>query len=247
MDTRQYLDSTYLKLPSQSGLTEEQTWREVEKLTQEAIDNHFCLAMIRPEYVKKAKELAVQAHSDLKIGTVIGFHEGTYPIEEKLAEAQKAIDDGVDELDYVINYEAFKKGNLNLVKDEFIKGTSLGLTNGKLVKWIIEIAALTDKQIQDICTSISQWAQENFPKETWDKIFVKSSTGFYKTEDGKPNGATFHGIEIMLKYAAPLPVKAAGGVRTCDEAVKMIEMGVKRIGTSSAKALAGSSKSSNQQ
>jgi deoxyribose-phosphate aldolase len=241
MDIRQYLDSTYLKLPSQSGLTEEQTWQEVKKLTKEVIDNHFCLAMIRPEYVKKAKELVTQAHSDVKIGTVIGFHEGTYPTEAKLAEAQKAIDDGVDEIDYVINYEAFNNGDLNLVKNEFIKGTSLGLTNRKLVKWIIEIAALTDEQIQAICTDISQWAQENFPKDAWHKIFVKSSTGFYKTENGKPNGATFHGIEIMLKYAAPLPVKAAGGVRTYDEAVKMIEMGVKRIGTSSAKALADDS------
>lgn len=237
MNIKQYLDSTYLKLPSQSGLTEEQNFEEAKKITEEAIANHFYLVMIRPEYVKKIKEIITKEGSEVKVGTVIGFHEGTYPTEEKLAEAKKAIEDGVDELDYVINYEAFKKGEIELVKNEFIAGTSLGLNAGKVVKWIIEIAALTDKQIQDICTDFSAWAQENFKKDDFQNIFVKSSTGFYKTEDGKPNGATFHAIEIMMKYSKPLQVKAAGGVRTYEEAVKMIEMGVKRIGTSSAKAL----------
>jgi deoxyribose-phosphate aldolase len=237
MDIKQFLDSTYLKLPSQSGLTEEQTFQEVKKITQEAIDNHFYLVMIRPEQVKSVKNIIRKASSDVKVGTVIGFHEGTYSTEDKLKEAKQAIEDGADELDYVINYEAFKKGEIELVKKEFIEGTSLGLTAQKVVKWIIEIAALTDEQIQSICTCFSTWAQENFKKEDFEKIFVKSSTGFYKTEDGKPNGATFHAIEIMLKYAKPLPVKAAGGVRTYNEAVKMIEMGVRRIGTSSAKAL----------
>ena len=237
MDITKYLDSTYLKLPSQSGLTEEQTWEEVKKLTEEAIENHFYLVMIRPEYIKKVKEMIQKVDSEVKVGTVIGFHEGTYSLTEKIAEAQKAIEDGVDELDYVINYEAFKKGYIDLIKQEFITGTSLGLKASKVVKWIIEIAALTDEQIQSICSYFSTWAQENFEKNEFGNIFVKSSTGFYQAEEGKPNGATFHAMEIMLKYSQPLPVKAAGGVRTYDEAVKMIEMGVKRIGTSSAKAL----------
>ncbi|MCT6869920.1 MAG: deoxyribose-phosphate aldolase, partial [Apibacter sp.] len=127
MDIRKYLDSTYLKLASQSGLTEEQTFEEVKKLTNEAIDNQFYLVMIRPEYVKKVKEMIHSVNSDVKVGTVIGFHEGNYSIDEKLTEAQKAIEDGVDELDYVINYEAFKKGDIDLVKQEFISGTMLGL------------------------------------------------------------------------------------------------------------------------
>lgn len=69
------------------------------------------------------------------------------------------------------------------------------------------------------------------------RFFVKSSTGFYQTEGGKPNGATFEGIRIMLDHAGKLPVKAAGGVRTPEDAEKMISMGVKRIGTSSALSL----------
>jgi deoxyribose-phosphate aldolase len=237
MDIREYLDSTYLKLSSQSGLTEEQTLEEVKKLTEEAMENNFYLVMIRPEYVKKVKEIIQKVDSEVKVGTVIGFHEGSYTIDEKLTEAQKAIEDGADELDYVINYEAFKKGDIDLIKKEFIKGTLLGIKASKVVKWIIEIAALTDEQIKLICSYFSIWSQENFEKNDFGKIFVKSSTGFYKTEEGKPNGATFSAMEIMLKYSHPLPVKAAGGVRTYDEAVKMIKMGVKRIGTSSAKAL----------
>lgn len=237
MNIKKYLDSTYLKLPSQSNLTEEQNFEEARKITEEAINNHFYLVMIRPNYVKRIKEIITKSGSEVKVGTVIGFHEGTYSIEDKLTEAKKAIEDGVDELDYVVNYEAFKKGEIEIVKKEFIEGTTLGLNKRKVIKWIIEIAALSDEQIQTICTYFSSWAQENFKPIDFQNIFVKSSTGFYKTEDGKPNGATFHAIEIMLKYSKPLQVKAAGGVRTYNEAVKMIEMGVKRIGTSSAKAL----------
>ena len=84
---------------------------------------------------------------------------------------------------------------------------------------------------------ISTWAEENFSETDLSKIFVKSSTGFYETTDGKPNGATFEGIAIMLDNAGKLPVKAAGGVKTPEDAAKMISMGVKRIGTSSALAL----------
>lgn len=237
---KDYLDSTYLKTPQQSGLTEEQTRETVYKLTQEAIDHQLFAVMIRPDYVKEIKDFIQQKGASVVVGTVIGFHEGTAPVEAKLAEAKKAIEDGVDELDFVINYEAYKKGNTDLVKEEVIDCTRLALENGKIAKWIIEIAALNNEQIADITKLIAQWTEENFPQDA-EKVFVKSSTGFYKTEDGKPNGATVEGIQIMLKNAGRLPVKAAGGVRTPEEADKMIEMGVKRIGTSSALALAGKS------
>ena len=69
-------------------------------------------------------------------------------------------------------------------------------------------------------------------------VFVKSSTGFYVTENGLPNGATKESIIMMLENAYPLSVKAAGGVRTFEEAVAMIRLGVKRIGTSAAKSIA---------
>lgn len=237
MDIRSFLDSTYLKTSAQANISEEETSKKVYELTNEAIENDFFEVMIRPNYVKEIKQYLLSKNSEVKVGTVIGFHEGTASTEAKLAEAQQAINDGVDELDYVINYEAFKSGNLDLVKNEFIKGTRIALNNNKVVKWIIEIAALTDEQIASITQNIRNWAEENFAPESLKNIFVKSSTGFYLTENGKPNGATFKGIRLMIDNAGRLPVKAAGGVKSPEDAQKMIEMGVQRIGTSSALSL----------
>ncbi|MEC5173461.1 deoxyribose-phosphate aldolase [Chryseobacterium nepalense] len=237
MNIAQYLDSTYLKTPAQSGLSEEETLKKDKDLAQEAIDNGIFAVMIRPDYVSEIKKYILERNSDVVVGTVIGFHEGTYSVDEKLAEAEKAIADGADELDFVINYSAYLKGDLDLVKDEFVKCTQLCLEHHKTAKWIIEIAALTDEQIADLTRNISIWAEERFSENDWSRIFVKSSTGFYETQEGKPNGATFEGIKIMLENAGKLPVKAAGGVRTPQDAEKMISMGVKRIGTSSALAL----------
>ncbi|WP_288447462.1 deoxyribose-phosphate aldolase [uncultured Chryseobacterium sp.] len=237
MNIAQYLDSTYLKTPEQSGISHEETLQKDIKLAQEAIDKGIFAVMIRPDYVSEVKKYIQEKNSNVAVGTVIGFHEGTYSIEEKLAEASKAIEDGADELDFVINYTAYLKGDLQLVKEEFVKCTKLCLEHHKTAKWIIEIAALTNEQIADLTKSISTWAEENFSETDLSKIFVKSSTGFYETTDGKPNGATFEGITIMLDNAGKLPVKAAGGVKTPEDAAKMISMGVKRIGTSSALAL----------
>lgn len=237
MNIAQYLDSTYLKTPQQSGISEEETVQKDRELAQEAIDHGIFVVMIRPEYVSEIKKYIRERNSDVAVGTVIGFHEGTYSTEEKLAEASQAIEDGADELDFVINYKAYIQGNLELVKEEFMKGTDLCLRHHKIVKWIIEIAALSDDQIADLTHKISDWAEQHFDHQDLPHIFVKSSTGFYETSDGKPNGATFEGIKIMLDHAGKLSVKAAGGVRTPGDAERMINMGVKRIGTSSALAL----------
>lgn len=237
MNIAQYLDSTYLKTPAQSGLSEEETLKKDIELTQEAIDNGILAVMIRPDYVSEIKNYITAKDAKVIVGTVIGFHEGTYSVEEKLAEAKKAIEDGADELDFVINYSAYLNGDVELVKNEVISCTKLCLDNQKIAKWIIEIAALTDEQIADLTKKIATWSEENFEESQLAQIFVKSSTGFYVTENGKPNGATFEGIQIMLDNAGKLPVKAAGGVRTPEDAEKMINLGVMRIGTSSALAL----------
>lgn len=237
MNIAQYLDSTYLKTPAQSGLSEEETLEIDKNLAKVAIDHGIFAVMIRPDYVSEIKNYIQENNSDVVVGTVIGFYEGTSSVEEKLSEAAKAIEDGADELDFVINYSEYLKGNLESVKNEFLKCTQLCIQHQKVAKWIIEIAALSDEQIADLTKNISNWAEENFSEEDLSKIFVKSSTGFYETKDGKPNGATFEGIKIMLDNTGKLPVKAAGGVRTPEDAEKMINLGVKRIGTSSALAL----------
>jgi len=238
MKIKNYLDSTYLKTPEQSGLSVEGNTKVVQGFIQEAIDEGFKLIMIRPDMVAMARKMISKANSMVTIGTVIGFHEGTYSLEDKLTEAKKAIEDGADDLDFVCNYEAFKRGEIDLVKKEVLEGTKLGLEHHKIVKWIIEVAALSNDQIIQISSLIKKVVMSNFKEECYHSVYVKSSTGFYKTENGLPNGATVPTIIMMLENGSPLSIKAAGGVRTYDEAVEMINLGVKRIGTSSAKAIA---------
>ncbi len=242
MNIKQYLDSTYLKTPSQSGLSEAENTIVAKGFIQEAIEENFKLIMIRPDIVSLAKKMITDANSTVQIGTVIDFPEGKSGLESKLAEANQAILDGADDLDFVCNYEAFKVGNVDLVKEEILKCTQLGLLNNKVVKWIIEVVALSDKQIIQLSALIKNSVISNFKEENYASVFVKSSTGFFKTENNLPNGATIHTIIMMLENASPLPIKAAGGVRTYGEAVEMIKLGVKRIGTSGAKAIANGQK-----
>lgn len=233
MNIKQYLDSTYLKTPEQSGLSEDETRTKVLELTEEAHYNEIFAVMIRPDFVKEVKNHLEKLSSPVKVGTVIGFHEGTASLQEKLAEAQQAIADGADELDFVVNYEAYKSEGEQPVKEEVTACSKLCLSNGKICKWIIEAAALSNEQIAGLTGIIADCISEQFPGQE-EMVFVKSSTGFYETEAGRPNGATIENIKIMLENAGKLPVKAAGGVRTAADATKMIKMGVQRIGTSAA-------------
>ncbi len=238
MEIKQYLDSTYLKTAEQAGISQEENIAVNNKFIQEAIDENFKLIMIRPEMVTLAKELIEKNRSKVTIGTVIDFPDGNSPIEQKLTEARKAIEDGADDLDFVCNYEAFKSGNLQLVKDEIYQGTKLGLDFNKIVKWIIEVAALSPQQIIQLSALIKKVVIDHFKEDRYEDVFIKSSTGFYKTQDGLPNGATIPSIVMMIENGSPLSIKAAGGVRTYEEAETMIQLGVKRIGTSAAKEIA---------
>jgi len=160
MKLSQYIDTTYLKLPSQANISEEETKANVIKLIEEAIEFDFKLVMI------------TSANSNVLIGTVIGFHEGTYSLESKLEEAQKAIDLGVDDIDFVVNYEAFKNDETTLVEEEIIKGTEIGLRNKKVVKWIIEVAALSNKQIASISGLIKKVVIDTFGIENAENVFL---------------------------------------------------------------------------
>lgn len=238
MNIKQYLDSTYLKTAAQANLSESENTKVVQDFIQEAIEEEFKLVMIRPDKVRLAKEMITKANSKVLIGTVIDFPEGISDVDKKLEEAQQAIDDDADELDFVINYEAFKRGETAVVKNEIIACSQLGLSHKKVVKFIIEVAALSNRQIIQLSAVIKNTIIANFKEEHYAQVFVKSSTGFYKTEGGLPNGATIPTIILMLENSNPLPVKAAGGVRTLEEALAMIQLGVKRIGASAAKAIA---------
>ena len=244
MSIKTYLDSTYLKTPEQAGISNSETLDKVRALAVEAMENNIFAVMIRPDYVRSVRELLDENKSDVVLGTVIGFHEGTYDLNEKLREAQKAIADGADELDFVVNFEAFKKGEVEKVAEEVETCTTVALREWRVVKWIIETAALTDEEIVAITQLIRDIVLNKIGEENASNVFVKSSTGFFQTPNGEPNGANEHVIQLMLANAGPLPVKASGGVRNIEEAEKMVQLGVKRIGTSSALAIANGEQTS---
>jgi len=237
MNIRNYLDSTYLKTPAQAGLSEQENRNVVEAVIIEAIQESFKLVMVRPDMVAMAVKIITVADAKVLVGTVIDFPDGLGSLDDKLTEAQEAVSNGADDLDFVVNYTAFKNSDTETVTQQVLECTKFGLKSGKVVKWIIEIAALTDDEIIAICELIKSVILQNFDEADYSRVFIKSSTGFYKTENGLPNGATIPAIKLMLQHSAPLPVKAAGGVRNYDEAVQMITLGVMRIGTSSAKAI----------
>src|SRR5690606_24618915 len=116
MKLADYLDSTYLKTPKQTGFSDSKTLEIVHELTQEAIENDFYAVMIRPDYVRSVRMLVDEKQAKVKIGTVIDFPEGSGTVTEKISEAQKAIGDGADELDFVVDYNAFIKGNEDKVR-----------------------------------------------------------------------------------------------------------------------------------
>src|SRR5690606_38611117 len=123
MNLKQYLDSTYLKTASQAGLSEEENLKVAEQCIDEAITAAFKLIMIRPEVVALARKKVDAANSEVLVGTVIDFPEGSSEISEKLQEAQQAIENGADELDFVIDYNAFKNGNIQKAKQEVYECT----------------------------------------------------------------------------------------------------------------------------
>ena len=143
----QFLDATYLKTAAQAGITEAENLEIVESLTKEAIAYNYKLLMIRAEYIPKVKQVLRTANAPTLIGTVIGFHEGTSAITKKLAEAEEAVYLGADELDFVLNYSVFKEGNFQLIDQEIIACTKYCLEKQKVIKWIIETAALTNEEI----------------------------------------------------------------------------------------------------
>jgi deoxyribose-phosphate aldolase len=229
------MDSTYLKTPEQAGIDEYETELIVFDTIKDAMEHNMKLVMLRPEYVQLARTLIDDKGGNLLVGTVIGFPHGDNSHGEKMDEALKAIQDGVDELDFVVNYKAFKKGDLDTVKKEVSEGTVIGISEGKSVKWIIESAALTSEEIAELTKLISQIVIETVGVEKASNVFVKTSTGFFKPEDGSSGGATVDAVSIMSQNAGPLKVKASGGIYSKDDVLAMVNAGASRIGTSAAK------------
>ena len=230
-----YMDSTYLKTSDEAGISDEETDVIIFDTIKDAIEHNIKLVMIRPEYVETARKFIDDKGSNLLIGTVIGFPHGDGSLGEKFDEAMEAIKNGVDELDFVVDYKAFQKGNLDKIWKEVSEGTLIGVDEGKVVKWIIESAALTNEEIGELTSIIRDTVVETIGPEKAKNVFVKTSTGFYTPEDGSPGGATVDDVSIMSQNAGPLKVKASGGIYSKEDVLDMINAGASRIGTSAAK------------
>ncbi len=196
------------------------TQKDVEKICYEARDYHFASVCINPTWVPLAHKIL--RGSESRVCTVIGFPLGaTFP-EVKAREAQLAVENGADELDMVINIGALKSGDYDLVERDI--RAVVRAAGRRIVKVIIETCLLTDEEKVKAC-AIAKHAGANF---------VKTSTGFSK------GGATVKDVALMRKVVGEsMGVKASGGVRSYEEACKMVEAGATRIGASASVAIVG--------
>jgi len=195
------------------------TAQDVDRAIEEAKQHQFIGLCVPPFWIKKAKRDLGDA--DVQVVAPIGFPLGYNMTETKIAEIQKALGDGADELDIVMNISAFKSG-MPWVKIELARCATLIHEHHALMKVIIETAYLNEEEIKKASLLCKDAGTD----------FVKTSTGF------APSGAQVAHIRLMREILpSNVGIKASGGIKTYEQAVAMIEAGADRIGTSSAVAI----------
>ena len=211
-------------------LRPEATSADIERLCEEARRHNFFSVCLNPTYVKQAK--ALLRGCQVKVCCVVGFPLGAQPPEIKALEARRATREGAAEIDMVINIGALKSHDDDLVFKD-IRGVVEVCKEGRAIcKVILETVLLNDQDKVRACQLAMRAGAD----------FVKTSTGF------SSRGATVEDVELLARTVAPrrLGVKAAGGIRTYADVVKMIQAGATRVGCSAsvkiveeAQALAG--------
>lgn len=205
MELNKYIDHTLLK--------PEATKEQITKLCQEARQYDFASVCVNTCYVPLAKQLL--AGSDVKVCCVVGFPLGAMDTVSKAFEAKTAVENGAQEVDMVINIGALKDKNYDYVTKDI--AAVVEASKPAIVKVIIEACLLTDEEKVEACKCSMNAKAE----------FVKTSTGF------STHGATPEDVALMKKTVGNVcKVKAAGGVRSYDDAMKMIEAGADRLGCS---------------
>lgn len=174
---------------------------------------HVASVCVRPADVRRAK--ALLEGTDVAVGTTIGFPHGNHATEVKVFEAKRALSDGATELDMVLQIGALKSGRDADVEADIRAVVEVGHAGGAIVKVIFENAYLTDDEKIRACRLTESAGAD----------FVKTSTGF------APGGATHEDLRLMRANTSPhIQVKAAGGVRTLDALLAVVDLGVTRIG-----------------
>ena len=208
MELNKYIEHTLLK--------QDATREDLEKLLKETCEYSFLGVCVNPCNVKLAKQfLKETGYNEVKVVTVVGFPLGQTTTENKVLETVDAIKNGADEIDMVMNIGALKDKNYDLVRDD-VKAV-VEAANGTLVKVILETCLLTEDEIKKACELCVEAKAD----------YVKTSTGF------STRGATIEDVRIMKEAVhGKAKVKAAGGVRTPEDMVKIVAAGADRIGTS---------------
>jgi deoxyribose-phosphate aldolase len=207
-DLARYVDHTLLKPESTPG--------DVEALVAEAADLGVYSICVSPSM------LPVAVPEWLLVATVCGFPSGKHHSAIKAAEAARAVVDGADEVDMVIDVAAAASGDFAAVEADIV-AVRAAVPTGKILKVIIESAALSDEAIVGACHAAEKAGAD----------FVKTSTGFHSA-----GGATEHAVALMAHtVGGRLGVKASGGIRTADAALAMINAGATRLGLSGTRAV----------
>ncbi|MBU8730292.1 deoxyribose-phosphate aldolase [Cytobacillus oceanisediminis] len=207
------------KMIDHTLLKADATKDQIEKICAEAKEYNFASVCVNPAWIKLSSDLL--NGTEVKVCTVIGFPLGASTPETKAYETKNAIENGATEVDMVINIGALKGGDNELVERD-IRAVVDAAKGKALTKVIIETCLLTEEEKVRACElSVKAGAD-----------FVKTSTGF------STGGATAEDIALMRKTVGPeIGVKASGGVRSAEDAQKMIDAGATRIGASSGAAI----------
>ena len=196
---------------------------DIRKLCIEAKEYNFYSVCVNSAYVNVAYNFLL--HSNVKVCSVVGFPLGAMIKEAKAYEAKFAVDSGAEEIDMVINIGLLKSGKIDLFERDIKKVREA--CKASVLKVIIETCILTDKEKMLACQIAKEYGAD----------FVKTSTGF------STGGATEHDVELMRKTVGDkMGVKASGGIKTYEDAIRMINAGANRLGTSSGIAIMKSAK-----
>lgn len=189
---------------------------DFRKLCQEAADNHFKMVAINSSAVKTCKKYL--EGTSVSVGAAISFPLGQTTIETKVFETENAIQNGADEIDYVVNIVELKNRNYSYIDDEMKQIVEVCKKNHVTIKVIFENCYLSREEKVFLCHTALKARPD----------FIKTSTGF------GTGGATVADVMLMKSIVGDhIKVKAAGGIRDLETALKMVEAGAERIGTSS--------------
>lgn len=212
MDLSKFIDHTLLR--------QDATEAEIANLCEEAVEYKFYSVCVNPYWVTYAA--GALEGTGVKVCSVVGFPLGATPSAVKRWEAQRAINDGAAEVDMVLNVGALKSGLMVDVEMDIVTTAEIVHLAGGKLKVILETGLLTDVEKEIACRICAGGGAD----------FVKTSTGFSK------GGATVEDIRLMRRIVgAKLGVKASGGVRTYEDAMKMVDAGATRIGASASIAI----------